>query len=201
MIDYRNTKSVLCLNGDLPELEFFKDKNNIVATDGAIDKLINIGVVPRAIIGDFDSVAHLYYRDIPMIYTPNQDLSDFEKALIYLEDNDLLPTIVCGVTGGVIDHILYNINVIMKNHCLFYDRGVFGVPLRAPIKRIFNLKLDSKISFIAMCKAKIRTLGLKWELNNDYLEFPGRNSPFNRTAKEEVIIEVLEGEILILIHS
>ena len=197
----QNTKTVLCLNGDLPNNRQFFANKFIVATDGAADKLIKMNITPMVIIGDLDSVENSDYHDIEMVHLPDQNQSDFQKALKYMSQRKLLPTVVCGANGGFIDHILHNINVILQNECVFYSPPLIGQVLQGPATMNFSLSFNTKLSLLGMPKAKIRTSGLKWELDDAMLEFPGSNSCFNRTVNENISIEVLEGKLLLLIYS
>jgi len=197
---FKNSKSILCLNGDLPDSNFFLRDKVIVATDGAVDKLLNIGIKPSIIIGDLDSVKHKDYQNIEMVYLPDQNQSDFQKAMQYLSQKQLLPTVVCGVNGGFIDHILNNINIILENECIFYSDPIIGYALNGPTTLELDLNVHTKLSLFGMAKAKVSTVGLKWELDSAILEFPGANSCFNRVVTERISIEVLEGKLLVLIY-
>jgi thiamine pyrophosphokinase len=189
-------KSILCLNGTLPNKDFFTKPLPIIATDGAADKLLDIGINPDVVIGDLDSIKSL--ERFKVIHAPNQDESDFQKALKYLGHNQLLPTIILGANGGFIDHILFNIDIIMRNECVFYSPPIIGIPLNQTTE--FKLKLNSKISIFAMPKARISTSGLKWELDDNILEFPGFNSLSNINIKENFKIEIKEGKALLLAY-
>lgn len=189
-------KSILCLNGNLPNKDFFTKEIPIIAADGAANKLADIGITPSIVIGDLDSIQNS--EQFKVIHTPNQDESDFQKALKYLEQNQLLPTLILGADGGFIDHILFNIDIIMRNKCIFYSPPIIGYPLESSTE--FSFKLGSKISIFAMPEAKISTTGLKWELNNSILKFPGFNSLSNEVIKENIKIEIQEGAALLLVH-
>ena len=63
------------------------------------------------------------------------------------------------------------------------------------------MKPNTKISLLAITKAKVKTSGLKWELNDEILQFPGNNSCFNRTVSENISIKVLEGKLLVMIYT
>lgn len=198
---YHNAKSILCLNGDLPDSHFFAEDKIIVATDGAADKLLKINIKPSIIIGDLDSIEHGNHPYTEMIYLPDQNQSDFQKAMHYLAQNDLLPTMVFGIGGGFIDHVLQNINIITEHECAFYSPPLIGYVLKGHTISNLDLRPNTKISLIGMAKAKVKTSGLKWELNNAMLEFPGNNSCFNRTLSENISIEVLEGKLLVMIYT
>ncbi len=47
----------------------------------------------------------------------------------------------------------------------------------------------------------VSTVGLKWELQEQTLTFPGQNSCFNRTQESEWQIHVREGQLLVLIYQ
>src|SRR3990167_7172544 len=121
-IDFSSYRSLLCLNGDLPDKPFFKQCSlPIIAADGAANTLLQKGIEPTLIIGDLDSVSRETKSQYPHIKIEDQNRSDFQKALSYLKEHHLLPTIVLGVNGGYLDHILFNIHVLTQEECLFYD--------------------------------------------------------------------------------
>lgn len=198
---FKNSKSILCLNGNLPNKSFFPADKIIVATDGAGDQLLNMKIQPNVIIGDLDSAKNDVYQDIEVIHIPDQNQSDFQKAISYLAANKLLPTIVYGASGGFLDHILHNINVILENDCIFYSPPLIGCVIRPNSISKFTLKPNSKLSLLGIPNARVKTSGLKWELDNEMLEFPGANSCFNRTLTEEISIEVTEGKLLMIIYN
>jgi thiamine pyrophosphokinase len=189
-------KSILCLNGDLPSKNFFNKSLPIIAADGAADKLHAMGINPDVVIGDLDSIKNA--EQFNLIHAPHQDESDFQKALKHIKECKLLPCLVLGAGGGFMDHVLFNIDVIMRNECIFYSPPIIGIPLNKTVK--FKLKLNSKVSIFAMPKVKISTSGLKWELNDSVLEFPGFNSLSNVNVKENFTVEVKEGKALLMAY-
>lgn len=205
MINYSqfpNYKSILCLNGELPSTDFFINQSKpIIAADGAAKKLLCLGIKPEVIVGDFDSINPSDFSDVKMIHLPSQDKSDFQKTMEYMEQQNLLPTIVCGVNGGFLDHILHNVNVVIEKNCMFFAPPLIGYVLKEPKSLELNLIKNTKISIIGMPKAVVSSNGLKWELEKSLLEFPGYSSYYNRTIANNVSIQVLEGNALILIYS
>ena len=84
-------KSILCLNGRLPNKKFFKEFSGlpIIAADGAGSKLINLGIYPETVIGDLDSFEH-NYDEYPMIHfvkMNSQNNTDFEKSISFAKKN------------------------------------------------------------------------------------------------------------------
>ena len=197
---FKNYNSILCLNGKLPAKKFFNTDKIIIAADGAANKLIKLGITPSLILGDLDSISHKNINAENIIPLLDQNETDFEKSLKYLAEHNLTPTLVCGVNGGFIDHILQNINIILQNDSMFYAPPLVGMVIKKNESLKIELPINSKISLFGI-NSRVTTQGLKWELNNNLLEFPGKNSCFNRTISETITIESLHGKTLTLIYT
>lgn len=200
-IDFSPYKSVLCLNGILPDPAFFLDLNlPIIAADGAANTLHVLGLEPQIIIGDLDSVHDSIRGQNRILHRPEQNSCDYQKSLDYLKEHNLLPSIVVGMNGGFLDHILNNINIFIETDSILYDPPLIGYALKAKTKHRLELPKNTKISLIGIPNARISSKGLKWDLNNTQLHFPGKSSCFNRTQESQIEIQVLEGSVLILIY-
>ncbi|MDR3224211.1 MAG: thiamine diphosphokinase [Holosporales bacterium] len=198
-VDFSEHKSVICLHGNLPSADFFDSTElSIIAADGGANNLQKIGVTPDLIIGDLDSVKEelLYINHLKMA---DQNYSDFQKALGYVESNDLTPTIVCGINGGYIDHILNNINIFCSSKATIIDRSTIGMCLDNT--RIFNFPVNTKLSIFGMPNCIISTRGLKWELDETVLVFPGNCSCFNRTMTDDIVVDVKSGRVLLIVYT
>ena len=71
-----------------------------VGVDGGADVLLNAGIDPMAVVGDFDSLSDLARNRIPsdrLHRIPEQDSTDFDKALRSLRAPAL---IAVGFLGG-----------------------------------------------------------------------------------------------------
>jgi thiamine pyrophosphokinase len=196
---FSNIKSILCLDGDLPDSKFFSNDKVIIAADGAANKLKAIGINPDIIIGDLDSIKRINYPETKIIHLPDQNQTDFGKSIEYIKQNNLNPTMITGVSGGFIDHIFNNINIILDNDLFFYSEPIIGFTINEGIFKT-NLPINSKISLFGINEAKVKTKGLKWELDNEILTFPGKNSCSNRVAKENISIEITKGKVLVFIY-
>ncbi|MDR1391144.1 MAG: thiamine diphosphokinase [Holosporales bacterium] len=200
-IDFSKYKSILCLDGDIPRSDFFLSKNlPIIAADGAANRLYEMGIRPDFLIGDFDSV-----RPELLSYTPNsrsvdQNFSDFQKAIEYLKENELVPMITCGISGGYLDHIINNVGIIVQlPHGIFVDSSIIGFCLKKGEHR-FSFPFNAKISIFGMPSCRISTTGLRWELNNSTLVFPGYSSCLNRVLSKKLLIKVIEGLALVTVY-
>jgi thiamine pyrophosphokinase len=201
MINLNNYKSILCLNGDLPGREFFAGNLPIIAADGAANQLMKIGITPQLVVGDLDSIEPSYIEILNTHLHYDQNLSDFEKALCYLKEQHLLPAVIVGVNGGYLDHVLNNINLFVNTDCVLYAPPMYGFTLHAGEEKIFNLPLNTKMSLMAMPTAQVSTQGLKWNLTDYEMSFPGNNSCFNQTINPDIKVKVNKGTIILLIYE
>ncbi len=194
--------SILCLNGELPSRDFLISQGlPLIAADGAANCLEKKGLAPEIIIGDLDSVSEHLKQQYRTLHVPCQNSSDFQKTIAYLKKNKLLPSIIVGMSGGHLDHILNNINLFMETDSIFYAPPVVGFVLQQGSKYPLNLPLQSKISIFGMPRARVSSSGLQWELKNHLLNFPGPTSCFNRSIRSTIQIEVEEGVALIMIYG
>ncbi|MDR2667118.1 MAG: thiamine diphosphokinase [Holosporales bacterium] len=200
-IDIRKYKSILCLHGHLPNYEFFKGADiPIIAADGGANELRPIGIKPDLIVGDLDSVHPSILSEIRHLKIDEQDSSDFQKAVQYIVKNSLTPSIVCGINGGYLDHILNNIGVFMSTNFTLYDENVIGSVLKKG-KYQFSFQRDTKLSIFGIPRCRISTTGLRWNLTDTTLSFPQCNSSFNRASSNEILINIAYGAALMLVYT
>ncbi|MDR1609413.1 MAG: thiamine diphosphokinase [Holosporales bacterium] len=200
LLDPALYRSVICLHGTLPNAEFFRNVGlPIIAADGAANVLRDIGVTPDIVIGDLDSVDPEIIEHIPHIRIPSQELSDFQKALRYAEQHSIVPSIICGVNGGCLDHIINNINIFMSSDSVMLDGSIVGFALSG--RKELALEPETKISIFGVPKCTVSSRGLRWELDHHTLQFPGFTSCYNRTVADVVVIDVHEGRALVIIYT
>ncbi|MDR0630714.1 MAG: thiamine diphosphokinase [Holosporales bacterium] len=202
-IDINQYRSVLCLNGQLPAKEMFQRIDlPIIAADSAANYLHDNNIDFEVVIGDMDGV-----RDEVLSNSKNQiklmdqdeNKNDFQKAMHFMNNNNLLPTIIFGISGGYIDHIFNNIAIFCNtNNNVFFANNIIGIKLFS--KHIFNLDIGTKISIAGVPNCSIQTYGLKWELNNHTLSYLGENSFFNRVISKEVKINILSGGAIMMVY-
>lgn len=221
---------VLCLNGELPPLSFFLSLDihkSIIAADGAVNSLLDMGLVPDAVVGDLDSFDEVLFgrfcdvlgKKSSIVRILEQDYCDFEKAVYYIFhhvlDDEKISDDICkknaknnkkiklfnnnilllGVSGGNIDHIINNFNVILRfcsgyeifntfiqTNFIFYAPPIWGFLIKPGQKKTFPFGSGTKVSFFGFSGSRVKTRGLKWELEGQVLDFPGSNSAFNRVA-------------------
>ena len=200
--------ALLFINGtppkNLPNTEGYAI---IACTDGAfhylkeknftLDKLDFIS-------GDFDSHSgideNIYYEKF--IFTPDQNFTDFQKALDILKNKDVKKVDVYGGSGGEQDHFLGNLHVafLFKDlmEITFYDEfsSYFFIPKDFEINNVEG-KMVSLLPFPKV--ENLVTDGLNWELKNEDLEITKRIGTRNFATKSTVKISYSDGDLLVFI--
>lgn len=193
----KNYKSIICLDGELP-IEFLKNMElPIFAADGAANALIKNNINPEVIIGDLDSVDISILKKFKYKKDEDQDSTDFEKALHYVNDLNLCPAIITGISGGYIDRIFMNLNIVTQSKSAIFTKGLFGFPSDRNCN--LNLSINTKISIFGAPYCKVTSNGLKWELKNTTLAFGEFCSCSNRVIKTNISLQI-EGTALIFIY-
>ena len=203
-----NMNALLFINGtppkNLPNTEGYAI---IACTDGAfhylkgknftLDKLDFIS-------GDFDSHSgideNIYHEKF--IFTPDQNFTDFQKALDILKNKDVKKVDVYGGSGGEQDHFLGNLHVafLFKDlmEITFYDEfsSYFFIPKDFEINNVEG-KMVSLLPFPKV--ENLVTDGLNWELKNEDLEITKRIGTRNFATKSTVKISYSDGDLLVFI--
>lgn len=207
------SKALLFINGEPPEeLPEITGYTLIGCTDGAFHYLKAKGFPLSKlnfISGDFDShsreqlaseAAQLF--NIEIIHTPDQDRTDFAKALEILSQKGITDADVYGGSGSEMDHFLGNLTVAHqfdgKVNVRFFDRysTYFFIPYRF-ILRGANRKLVSLYPFPVA--ENITAEGLNWPLNGETLAVTGRIGTRNFAVSDEVRISYESGSLLIFV--
>jgi thiamine pyrophosphokinase len=174
-------------------IHYLKDKNF------PLDKLDFIS-------GDFDSHEgsdeNIYHEKF--IHTPDQDFTDFQKALDILKNHGVQKVDVYGGSGGEQDHFLGNLHVafLFKNEMeiTFFDEfsRYFFISKNFKIHEVEG-KMISLLPFPFV--EKISTNGLKWELFNEELSLTKRVGTRNFARENTVEITYENGDLLIFIGN
>ncbi|GAB6032058.1 cAMP-dependent protein kinase subunit [Chamberlinius hualienensis] len=166
--------------------------------------------IPHIISGDFDSVhQHIiqYYKDkgVEVIPTPNQDSTDFTKALVLtvnrLKDSNQSVDAIVTLTslGERLDHVFGNVNTLF----LAEKFSPFPIYLVSDYALTFLLQpgyhvIEIPHESLNVCCGLIpvgepccdvTTDGLKWNLKNQRLEFGKLVSTSNTFTKTTVTIQ------------
>lgn len=110
--------TIIVGNGEVPQGEipllFLQRANPIICCDGALDKLLGIGITPDVVIGDCDSISkeqRQQFKDI-IIEDNDQECNDLQKALKYCLRQQFGPVAILGASGLRDDHQLANLSIL-----------------------------------------------------------------------------------------
>jgi len=192
----------LIANGEISDLNFLRGAlrsfSRVIAVDGGLHFLDQIGVVPEAITGDFDSISPdllKAYSHVPQISLLDQNKSDLEKTLDWLDTPE--PITVFGALGKRVDHLLSNLFLLAshpKQLCYeTQEEWIWAIDAEEKLQ----LPTKTTLSLIPLGTATdVTTQGLKWELHQATLS-KALVSLSNVTVNKDVRIRVGSGELLI----
>jgi len=208
--DFKHFKTVMVLNGHIPDKQFFLQLTGcyIVGVDGGANRLLSLGIVPDLVVGDLDGIdkGRLSQNHIPVVHLEDQNFTDFEKALEYVNAKRPGPILILGMNGGEIDHILNNIHVFIryssKFDLTFYDehipgQGKFGMCVSG--KKNIACGLDKNVSIFSFFNGKISSNGLCWELTDDKMYFLQRSGARNRSKEPSIKLKSSKKSKLLVI--
>ena len=169
----------------------------LVAADGGGDHALALGLMPRAVIGDMDSLsapaAQMLAGRIHRV--DEQDSTDFGKCLRLVRADFYLGL---GFTGLRLDHTLSALNEVAarpaRRVLLIAEEEVI---FRAPTRLTLNLNPGERLSLYPMGLARGRSIGLRWPI--DGITFtPGGRIGTSNEALGPVHLEI-EGPMLVML--
>ena len=203
-------KALLFINGEPPKsFPELSDFGLIACTDGAFHylKQLNFPLEKLDFIsGDFDSHSgsdDSVYDD-KFIFTPDQNKTDFHKALEIILQKGYKNIDVLGASGGEQDHFLGNLTVAFsfkeKLNIKFYDEfsEYFFIPKNFVLKNVKGCMISLYPFPIA---ENVFTKGLNWSLNGESLNITSRIGTRNFAAQEDVSVEYEKGDLLVFVGS
>lgn len=184
----------------------------VLAVDGGLDTALawqQAGVIGRidAHLGDFDSATrqacNLDGTPIAQIHTPDQNFTDFDKALQYLHAHGHTHADVFGASGGHMGHFLGNLTALHR-HKQMNLRCIdgYGVYYFLPKSAQIPTQNGTTICLYPFATAhNVRTQGLKWQLNGQTLSATGLISTRNQAVGDCVKIEYDAGDLLVFVSD
>jgi thiamine pyrophosphokinase len=136
-----------------------------VAADGGADALLRLGIMPQAVIGDFDSLSDMARAEIPLSHqhpVPEQATTDFDKALRLIEAPFVL---ALGFAGARLDHGLAAMNTLVRHRnrgCILV--GPKDLAFAAPDRLELDLGPGEPLSLFPMAPVTGESIGLEWPI-------------------------------------
>lgn len=174
---------------------------HVVAADRGADHALARGIVPQAVIGDFDSISDAARARIPPAAQhpdPDQDTTDFEKCLAAIS----APLIIgLGFCGDRLDHQLAACSALARfpgQRCILMGEcdALFLCPpaIRLP------LDAGCRVSLFPMGAVEGRSDGLRWPIGGLTMAPDGRIGTSNR-ALGPVHLEMTAPKMLVMVPA
>ncbi len=205
-----NKTCLLIINGKFSSRSLLKKlllkyDSDIICADGGSNIAFKLGVIPKYIIGDLDSIsdeALKYYEGKTSIKKiSRQTDTDLEKALKFIVKKNYSRVIVFGASGGRFDHQFANTSILFRYAKLieitFIAEETVGQFIRGDKK--FNSRKGEAISIFAFdAKTRITSKGLKYKLKETKLKYGEREGNSNESLGENFSLKVVGGICLII---
>ncbi|MEO1492905.1 MAG: thiamine diphosphokinase [Pseudomonadota bacterium] len=176
---------------------------NLVAADGAADRLWRMSYRPNLIIGDMDSIedpAVWPERGADMIVLREQDTTDFEKCLYSTK----APCYVgVGFTGARVDHMLAVFHAMLahaeKQIVLVGEEEV--IALLPPGHRVaVEVGAGATVSFYPLVPVTVRhTRGLRWQAGGLTMAVGEQVGTSNIAEDDEIEVTVETSGLLMML--
>lgn len=143
---------VIFANGQLPDLgaarSLLQTGDEIIAADGGANHMMKMGILPKTVIGDLDSVDEgtllkLTSAEVEVQqYSEDKNETDIELALQYAVELKPSAILIVGALGGRLDQTLANLSLLT-------DPALAGIDLR----------LDDGVEEVFFCRATVANRG------------------------------------------
>lgn len=174
----------------------------VLTTDGAYAKAVALGLKPRWVVGDMDSLpAELTLaRGTVVMFDDDQDVSDFEKAVKFLLKFGARDAVVIGAAGGRVDHWLTNLSVAAKYAAkirLLFASEDHEMELCAR-DAVFKTRRGQTLSLVPVDNPSWVSLsGVKWPIKREPL-FAGSRGLSNAATGSAVRLQVHSGKVWVI---
>lgn len=206
--------ALIILNGD-PATDLISDDalkryDYILAVDGALNHLSAAGIAPDAVTGDMDSVRDDILEEFRrqggvVDHQPEQNSTDFEKAIRHCLRLKVLEADVIGYLGQRLDHQLAVWDVALRFsrriRLRFLDSIAESRILRQGGELTFFQRREHLCSVIPLLPCSGVTLkGFRWPLENAVMRLGTRISCSNEINEDSASVSVTSGALLIVLH-
>lgn len=179
----------------------------VIVLDSAMERVLELGIKVDVLLGDFDrGFDPNYYKEkqypLEIVYTPDQNKTDLEKAFDYLIERKIPAVNVVWATGKRADHTITNITNISRY------RDFLKIVILDDHSKVFLLPKtyekwypkNTTISLIPIGNVKgIHSKNLFYPLENETLIIGFKTGSSNHVAEDGiVVIEHIEGDLLLM---
>ena len=206
-------KEILFIGGGrFPSEKYFlqlAENRKIFCVDRGIELCHKLNILPKILIGDFDSADKnsldwAKKNKIPIERHPvEKDFTDTQLAIDFAERSEAnFSVVMTGVFGGRFDHLFSNIFTCAnstKKLFLADDKEIIFYLSGGESAEIFFERKPLAVSLLPMSKIceGVTTKNLHWELNGAKLFQKNPNAVSNRAESDKIKISVESGTLAI----
>lgn len=207
--------ALLIANGDSCSWELLQELLEwspfIVVLDGAIPRVLELGIKVDVLLGDFDrdelNIEQIQESQYPIevIHTPDQDKTDLEKGIEFLIERGFPAVNIVWATGRRADHTLANLTNIVRYKTkikivMLDDYSRIYPLLPRPSRYEKWLVAGTPISLMPVGEATdIQTSNLVYNLQGESLLIGYRSGNSNAVAEDGLVqIDFGQGDLLLL---
>jgi len=179
----------------------------VIVLDSAIERVLELGIKVDVLLGDFDRGFDVnYYKEkqypLEIVYAPNQDKTDLEKAFDYLIEKGHKAVNVIWATGKRADHTITNLTNIVAY------RNLLKIVILDDHSKVYLLPetfekwytANTILSLIPIGKVTgITTQNLFFSLKNEDLTIGYRTGSSNHVIQDGIVsISHSNGDLLLM---
>lgn len=197
----------ICKN-DIAQLKNKSTNDLLIAADGGILPLLEGGILPDVLIGDFDSCDEkklVLPTDIPIRrLNPIKDYTDMHTSIQHGLSQGFRRFFLYGATGGRIDHTIANIQLLSWLASMGCSARMYGTDNQFDVIRDSEIRFSSaKSGFLSVFSLTdestgVYETGLKYQLENAVLKNTYPLGVSNEFIGEESCIRVGCGTLLVI---
>ncbi len=172
----------------------------LLAADGGAGRALELGHMPKAVIGDMDSLDAQTAAQFPpkhLYRIEEQDSTDFDKCLRSIRAPLILGV---GFTGRRLDHELAAYSSLLRHpdqRCILL--GEVDMCFLAPVSMRLDLPAGTRISLFPLAPCRVDTTGLRWQLKGLMMAPDGVIGTSNEALTGAVTLQVSKRKLLVIL--
>ena len=200
--------ALIIANGEACSMEILDQllewSPTVLVLDGALERVISLGIKVDVWLGDFDHKQVADFSEYPLkkVHTPDQNLTDLEKAFEYLLQEGYPAVNVVWASGKRMDHTLNNFHSMVQYgrrlKIVFFDDYSTSYLLPPTFEKWYPAK--TPISLMPYGEAHaVNSSGLVYELNHPVLKLGFQTSSSNETKHDGIVkISYASGALILM---
>lgn len=179
----------------------------ILILDGAIDRILELGIKFDAWLGDFDSSEipeniKAQFGEIEIIHAPDQNKTDLQKGIEFIHQKGYTDANILWATGRRADHTFQNIATLPQY------AGLINLNVIDDHSKVYNLPKKFKKWYPAKTKLSlfpitevtdIFTSNLDYNLNYETLKLPHKTGSSNSVSADGFVeINHSNGDLILM---